>query len=85
MNWFQDISMCIDSRQSIQLCPYHMGVISSIVRSAFTNMKSCIGKNVRLCALKYAIGEGEFECWKFSEEFFVQRFIYGLPLEVFVW
>jgi len=26
MNWFQDISMCIDSRQSIQLCPYHMGV-----------------------------------------------------------
>jgi len=25
MNWFQDISMCIDSRQSMQLCPYHMG------------------------------------------------------------
>jgi len=25
MNWFQDISMSIDSRQSIQLCPYHMG------------------------------------------------------------
>jgi len=25
MNWFQDISMCINSRQSIQLCPYHMG------------------------------------------------------------
>jgi len=24
MNWFQNISMCIDSRQSIQLCPYHM-------------------------------------------------------------
>jgi len=24
-NWFQDISMCIDIRQSIQLCPYHMG------------------------------------------------------------
>jgi len=31
--------------------------ISSVVRSAFTNMNSPIGKNVRLCALKYVIGE----------------------------
>jgi len=26
MNWFQRNSMCIDIRQLIRLCPYHMGV-----------------------------------------------------------
>jgi len=32
--------------------------ISSVVWSAFTNMNCPISKNVRLCALKYGIGEG---------------------------
>jgi len=59
--------------------------ISSVVRSAFTNMNSPIGKNVRLCSLKYSIGEGDVRCWRFNKEFFVQRFIYGLPREVFAW
>jgi len=29
--------------------------MSSVVRSAFTNMKSPIGKNVRLCDLQYMV------------------------------
>jgi len=58
--------------------------ISSVVRSAFTNMKS-ICKNVRLCALKYGIGEGDVGCWRFSKEFFDQRFIYGMPRKIFAW
>jgi len=33
--------------------------ISSVVRSAFTNMNYPIGKNVRLYATKYGIGEGD--------------------------
>jgi len=56
--------------------------ISSIVRSPFTNMNSLIGKNVSLCALKYGNGEGDVGCSRFSKEFFVQHFIYGLPREV---
>jgi len=35
--------------------------INSVVRSAFTIMKS-IGKNVGLCALKYGIGERDVGC-----------------------
>jgi len=31
MNWFHDISMCIDSRQSIQLCPYHTTLSGNIL------------------------------------------------------
>jgi len=57
----------------------------SVLRSAFTNINSPIGKNVRLCALKYGIGVGDVGCWSFSKEVFVQRFIYGLPREVFAW
>jgi len=48
-------------------------------------MNSPFGKNARLRALKYGIGEGDVGCWRFSEECFVQRFIYGLPREVFAW
>jgi len=49
------------------------------VRSAFTYVNSPIGKNVRLCGLKYGIGEGDVVCWRFSKELCVQCFIYGLP------
>jgi len=59
--------------------------INSVVRSALTNMNSTIDRNVRLCALKYGIGEGDVECWRFGKECFVQRFIYGLPREAFAW
>jgi len=51
--------------------------ISSVMRSAFTNMSSPIGKNVRLCALNYGIGEGDVGCWRFIKEFFVQHFVTG--------
>jgi len=52
------------------------------VRSAFTNMNSPIGKNVRLCALRYGIGEGDFVVGGLVRTFLVS-FIYGLPREVF--
>jgi len=42
-------------------------------------------KNMRLFALKYGMGEGDVGCWRFSNESCVQRFIYGLPWEVFAW
>jgi len=45
-------------------------------------MNSPIGKNMRRCALKYGIGEGDIECWRFSKEFVVQGFIYDLTREV---
>jgi len=34
---------------------------------------------------KYYIGEGDVGCWRFSKDYFVQRFIYGLPREVFIY
>jgi len=40
MNWFQDISMCIDSRQSMQLCPYHMGYDQDIRKTVHTYARS---------------------------------------------
>jgi len=43
--------------------------ISSVVRSVFTNMNSLIGKSVRLCALKYEIGEVDDGCWSFVRIF----------------
>jgi len=48
-------------------------------------MNSPNGKNVRLCALKYGNGWGDAGFWRFSKEFFVQRFIYGLPRKVSAW
>jgi len=64
-------------------CNSMFRLISSVMRSAFTNMNSPIGKNAILCALKYGIGERDVGCWRFSKAFLVQRFIYGLPREVF--
>jgi len=55
------------------------------VRSTFTNFNSPIGKNLQLCSLKYGFGVGDVGCWSFSKEFAVQRFIYGLPWEIFAW
>jgi len=46
----------------------HSTFISSVVRFAFNNMNSHIGKSVRLCALKYGFGEGDVGCWRFSKE-----------------
>jgi len=36
---------------------YNSTSISSVVRSAFTNMNASNGRDARLCALKYGIGE----------------------------
>jgi len=43
MNWFQDISMCIDSRQSIQLCPYHMGCVFSNFGMVQSQLRNQLG------------------------------------------
>jgi len=53
----------------------------------FTNMNSPIGKNVRLrvSALNNGIGEGDVGCRRYSVEYFVRHFIYGLPRQVSAW
>jgi len=63
---------------------YNYTFVSTVVRSAFTEMNSPIGKNLRLCALKYGICEGDAGCWRFFGECFVRGFI-SLPQEIFVW
>jgi len=42
-------------------------------------------KNVRLCALKYGIGEGNVGRWTFCRGFFCSVLIYGLPRYVIAW
>jgi len=42
--------------------PFNSTFICSAVRSAFANINSPIGNNVRLCALNYGIGEGDVGC-----------------------
>jgi len=43
---------------------YNSTFLSSVVRSAFDNMNSPVGKSVRLCVLKYGrpIGEADYGC-----------------------
>jgi len=58
--------------------------ISSVVRSAFSNMNSPIGMNVRLCALKYGIGEGQkYEVREMLDVGgSVRHFLFGVSLMV---